>query len=230
MEGRDASAPHRTGVPVLYSFRRCPYAMRARLALQSSGLVVEIREIALKDKPVELLLASPKGTVPVLLNGTVIEQSLDIMLWALRQNDPQGWLPQGKAAMDETLDCIASNDGPFKQALDRYKYPAHFGLVDGLAHRAQASIMLQHWEDRLTTHGYLSGAHWGLLDAAIAPFVRQFAHTDKSWFATQNWPQLQAWLRAFEASLAFCAVMDKVPVWRPGDAPRITRFATLAVK
>ena len=90
--------------------------------------------------------------------------------------------------------------------------------------------MLQHWEDRLTTHGYLSGAHWGLLDAAIAPFVRQFAHTDKSWFATQNWPQLQAWLRAFEASRAFCAVMDKVPVWRPGDAPRITRFATLAVK
>jgi glutathione S-transferase len=214
--------------PVLYSFRRCPYAMRARLALQSSGMSVELREITLKDKPAEMLLASSKGTVPVLVlpNGTVIEQSLDIMLWALRHNDPQVWLPDGSTALHDALDFIAINDGPFKQALDRYKYPARFALADGLTHRIQGAVTLQQWEARLATQPYLSGAQWGFLDAAIAPFVRQFAHTDPAWFAAQHWPQLLRWLAAFEASLAFAAVMQKVTGWKAGDAPHVTRFAT----
>jgi glutathione S-transferase len=213
--------------PVLYSFRRCPYAMRARLALQSSGMSVELREITLKDKPAEMLLASSKGTVPVLVlpNGTVIEQSLDIMLWALQQNGPQDWLPQAAAAMDEALAAITLNDGPFKQALDRYKYPARFALVDGLFHRNHAGAILQQWSDRLSAQPYLSGAGWGLADAAIAPFVRQFAHTDPAWFAAQRWPHLQVWLDRFEASAAFAAVMGKAPAWQASDAPHITRFA-----
>jgi glutathione S-transferase len=222
----EASAAAST--PVLYSFRRCPYAMRARMALQAAGVEVELREIVLKAKPVELLQVSPKGTVPVLVLpfGRVIEQSLDIMLWVLQQSDPQRWLPTNQAAMDDMLANIALNDGPFKQALDRYKYPARFGLADGLGYREQGAALLQQWEVRLTAQPCLSGARWGLLDAAIAPFVRQFAHTDPDWFAAQHWPQLQRWLAGFEASAAFAAAMHKVPAWQAGDAPRTTRFAT----
>ena len=214
-------------VPLLYSFRRCPYAMRARLALQAAGVEVELREIALKDKPPELLQASPKATVPVLVlpGGAVLEQSLDIMLWALQQRDPLGWLPLFSVTRDDTLACIALNDGPFKQALDRYKYPARFTLADGLVWRAQGATVLQHWQDRLAAQPALQGLQWGLLDAAIAPFVRQFAHTDKQWFAAQDWPELQRWLAAFEASPALAAVMEKLPLWQAGDAPRTTCFA-----
>jgi glutathione S-transferase len=203
--------------PVLYSFRRCPYAMRARLAMQAAAVDVELREITLKAKPAEMLLASPKGTVPVLVlpNGTVIEQSMEIMLWALRQSDPQGWLPMDAADRTDAMACIAINDGPFKQALDRYKYPARFTLKDGLAYREQGASTLLQWEARLTAQAHLGGARWGFLDAAIAPFVRQFAHTDKAWFTQQNWPHLQRWLEAFEASPDFAGVMHKVPVWNP---------------
>lgn len=213
--------------PILYSFRRCPYAMRARLALHASGLDVELREIELKSKPAEMLQASPKGTVPVLLlqGGRVIEQSLEIMQWALQQHDPLHWLPANGASLQDALACIASNDGAFKQALDRYKYPARFALPDGMAQREQGATTLQRWEQVLQTQAFLNGTDWGLQDAAIAPFVRQFAHTDPIWFAAQPWPQLQSWLAAFEASAAFAAVMHKVPVWHSGDAPRITRFA-----
>lgn len=209
--------------PVLYSFRRCPYAMRARLAVQASGIPVQLREISLKAKPPELLQASPKGTVPVLVlaDGRVIEQSLEIMLWALGQHDPTGWLPASDVAMDDALACIAVNDGPFKQALDRYKYPARFGLADGKAHRDEGATVLQQWEDHLAVQPCLNGAQWGLQDAAIVPFVRQFAHTDKAWFAEQNWPQLQQWLALFETSTTFAAVMEKVPFWQAGEAPRL---------
>ena len=212
--------------PVLYSFRRCPYAMRARLAVQAAGVEVELREIVLGKKPAELLQASPKGTVPVLVlaDGRVIEQSLDIMLWALPQYDPLGWLPTDAVAMDDALTCIAINDGLFKQALDRYKYPTRFAQVDGLAHREQGAAILRQWEDRLTAQPYLNGAQWGLQDAAIAPFVRQFAHTDPVWFAAQSWPRLQHWLASFETSPAFAAVMEKVPFWQARDAPHITCF------
>ncbi|RFO98959.1 glutathione S-transferase [Rhodoferax lacus] len=213
--------------PVLYSFRRCPYAMRARLALQASGLEVELREILLKDKPPALLQASPKGTVPVLVlpDGPVLEQSLEIMHWALQQHDPLKWLPTDDVAIDDTLACIATNDGPFKQALDRYKYPTRFGLVDGQAPRAEGCKVLQAWELRLQRQAFLGGSQWGLVDAAIAPFVRQFAHTDLPWFAAQDWPRLRQWLQAFEDSAAFAAVMQKEAVWTAGDAPRLTRFA-----
>lgn len=206
-------------LPILYSFRRCPYAMRARLALQASGMEVELREIELKNKPAEMLQLSPKGTVPVLVltDGHVIEQSLEIMLWALQRQDPLRWLPADDAALQATLAAIATNDGPFKRALDRYKYPGRHGLTDGTAHRDEGAQTLQGWEQVLQTQAFLNGADWGLQDAAIAPFVRQFAHTDKTWFAAQAWPHLQRWLAAFEESRAFAAVMHKVPVWHSGE-------------
>jgi glutathione S-transferase len=213
-------------MPILYSFRRCPYAMRARLALRSGGQWVELREIALKDKPAELLSASPKGTVPVLVLGDrVIEQSLDIMLWALSQNDPLGWLPQSTAALQEVMCCIADNDGAFKHHLDRYKYPHRFGLADGTENRSAGAALLQNLEARLRIAPFLAGESWGLHDAAVAPFVRQFAHTDIAWFAAQDWPELVQWLQAFESSVAYDAIMQKVAPWNPGDLPLITRFA-----
>jgi glutathione S-transferase len=201
--------------PVLYSFRRCPYAMRACLALRVSGVAYEHREVALKAKPAEMLSVSPKGTVPVLClpTGEVLEQSVDIMLWALRQNDSQAWLPSTPEAWALTHEGIALNDGEFKAHLDRYKYPQRFGLVDGLHHRMQAGDILMRWEARLQTQSFLSGERWGLLDACVAPFVRQFARTDPAWFDAQPWSQLAKWLVAFENSDAFLAVMHKYPLW-----------------
>jgi len=206
--------------PILYSFRRCPYAMRARLALRVSGVAYEHREVALKVKPAEMLAASPKGTVPVLCLPTeeVLAQSLDIMLWALQQNDPQAWLPNASEAWVLTHEGIALNDGEFKAHLDRYKYPQRFGLADGLLHRTQAVDILMRWQSSLQTDSFLSGSHWGLLDACVAPFVRQFARTDREWFDAQPWPQLAQWLVAFENSEAFLAVMHKHPLWASPQA------------
>ncbi len=189
--------------------------MRARLALRVTGVAYEHREVALKAKPAQMLAASPKGTVPVLClpTGEVLEQSLDIMIWALLQNDPQAWLPSSAEVWALTREGIALNDGEFKAHLDRYKYPQRFGLLDGLPSRAKGAEVLMGWQVRLQAQSYLSGAQWGLLDACVAPFVRQFARTDRAWFDAQPWPELVQWLLAFENSEAFLAVMHKHPLW-----------------
>jgi glutathione S-transferase len=200
---------------LFYSFRRCPYAMRARLALRVSGVVYEHREVSLKAKPAHLLAVSPKGTVPVLclLNGEVLEESSAIMLWALQHNDPLHWLPSTPEAWAWADQGIALNDGAFKAHLDRYKYPQRFGLSDGVQHRAQGAELLMQWQQHLQANQFLSGDRWGLLDACVAPFVRQFARTDRAWFDAQPWSHLAQWLNAFEASEDFAAVMHKHPVW-----------------
>ncbi len=208
-------------LPVLYSFRRCPYAMRARLALQVSGLQYELREVSLKSKPAGLLTASPKSTVPVLVlpSGEVIDESLDIMRWALVQNDPDGWLNAG--SLQDMCTLIAGNDGAFKHALDRYKYPNRYLPESGgdaksfaLGQRLKAASWLAGLESRLT-NGWLYGPKPSLADMATLPFVRQFAHTDAAWFAAQRWPQLQASLARFEASALFESVMGKHMPWQP---------------
>lgn len=195
--------------------------MRARLALAASGTRCELREIVLARKPHALLQAYPKGTVPVLIlaDGSVLEHSLDIMLWALRRHDPQQWLPPSEPALHDTLQRVAQCDGDFKAQLDRYKYPHRYALPDGLAARAWGAGFLQDLNARLGTQRHLAGTHFGLADAAIAPFVRQFAHTDPAWFASQPWIALQQWLAAFEASSAYLRVMDKIPEWAEGQAP-----------
>jgi glutathione S-transferase len=205
-------------LPVLYSFRRCPYAMRARLALHASGIAIEHREVLLKNKPAHLLALSPKGTVPVLwlpgaADGRLLEQSLDIMMWALRQRDPLGWLPASDAGMADALALIAHNDGPFKQQLDRYKYPNRSGLESGVADRDEAAIWLRTLDARLRKQPELAGEHFGMADAAVAPFVRQYAHTDPTWFAAQPWPALASWLTKFESSDLFQAIMHKHAPW-----------------
>lgn len=199
-------------LPVLYSFRRCPYAMRARLALLASGLAYECIEVDLKAKPAHMLALSPKGTVPVLWlphDGRVLDESLDIMHWALAQHDPEAWLPVSASDKLSAAQRLATNDGEFKYHLDRYKYPQRFGLSDGTPHRDAAAQTLLGLERCLQTQPYVSGARWGLQDAGLAPFVRQFARTQPAWFASQPWPALQAWLQQFECSAAFLQVMAK---------------------
>ncbi len=206
----------RPDLPVLYSFRRCPYAMRARLALLASGIEYEHREVVLRDKPAELLAASPKGTVPVLVlpNGEVIDQSVDIMLWALRQNDPYHWLDNE----EDALTLMAQCDGEFKYHLDRYKYPNRFDNCNTVEHRSKAAefanIVNTHLQ-KLTQICYEFNSVTGLYYAGYMSFLRQFSNTDKNWFAQQPWPVLQAALADFEASAEFKTIMQTHPQWRP---------------
>ena len=210
-------------LPILYSFRRCPYAMRARLALLASGQRCELREVVLRDKPAELTAASPKATVPVLVldDGSVIAQSLEIMLWALGRNDPQHWLSPGNGTLAEMLGLIEACDTGFKRDLDRYKYPGRHEAeadADAASARDSGTRFLLQLEMRLVNGAFLFGDRSALADAAIAPFVRQFAGVDAVWFAAQPWPHLRKWLVAWEASDAFAAVMQRYPAWKSGDA------------
>ena len=195
--------------PILYSFRRCPYAMRARMAIAVSGTAVRLREVLLKDKPEEMLAASAKGTVPVLIDGgRVIDESLDVMLWALAKNDPEGWL----SCKDDAL--IAENDGPFKHHLDRYKYSTRYEGADAEEHRTAGLAFLEKLDARLTDSDYLHGAERGFSDIAIFPFVRQFRIADKEWFDAAPIPNVQQWLKTLMDSALFKSVMEKYPLWK----------------
>ncbi|GGD55317.1 glutathione S-transferase [Erythrobacter arachoides] len=197
---------------VLYSFRRCPYAIRARLALAISQTPCTLREVHLARKPAAMLAVSPKATVPVLVDGdgTVLDESIDIMRWALTRNDPEGWLDRDDAAL------IAQNDGPFKHDLDRYKYPERHD-ADAAVHRQRGLAFLVTLDARLSGSRHLCGPNRGMTDAAIMPFVRQFAGVDKLWFAAQSIPGVQRWLAGHLASPLFATVMTRVAPWTPGD-------------
>ncbi|MBA1428358.1 glutathione S-transferase [Pseudomonas orientalis] len=192
---------------LLYSFRRCPYAMRARLALRYSGVPVEIVEVSLKAKPAAMLALSPKGTVPVLsVDGRVIEESLEIMQWALAQHDPDDWLLQGDPQVSA---LIAENDQVFKHHLNRYKYAERYPEQPMEHYRAEGEVFLEKLEDLMADREYLLAGHLSLADAAVVPFVRQFAHVDRAWFAGAPYPRLQVWLQRFLESPLFIAVMAK---------------------
>jgi glutathione S-transferase len=202
--------------PLLYSYRRCPYAMRARLALLQGRQGFLVFEIVLRDKPAALLALSPKGTVPVLHlpDGRVIDESWDIMGWALDRPGPDGarwWRPAQSA---ENLDLLRRNDGDFKHHLDRYKYPERHPGETGVreTHRTQAAAtLLMALEARLQRQPHLGGAAPCATDLALFPFVRQFAAVEPGWFAQQPWPALQAWLARWLASPLFDACMAKLP-------------------
>ena len=213
-----------TELPVLYSFRRCPYAMRARMALLISQTPVRLREVVLRDKPAEMIVASPKATVPVLVlpDGQVIDESLSIMHWALEGRDPENWL-QGSAAESE---LIAEADGPFKDHLDRYKYPGRYENVDALDHRAGGLAFLEKLDGLIPASGQLMGARPTLADHAIFPFVRQFANNDRVWFDQLPLPALQKWLSDHLASPLFAVTMQKYPQWRSGDVEPVFSLET----
>lgn len=206
---------HVVDTHILYSYRRCPYAMRARMALRCAGIPVEIREISLRDKPPEMLALSPKGTVPVLhcAEGRVIDQSLDIMRWALEQHDPQGWLREVSGREQHSLDqhfLITCNDTTFKHWLDRYKYAERYPEFDAAYYRAQAlTCQIDVLEKRLSEAPYLGGESPVLADVALFPFVRQFAGVDASWFASSPYPATRRWLEGWVASDLFKLIMAK---------------------
>ena len=199
-------------LPVLYSFRRCPYAMRARMALWVSGTACELREVKLADKPEAMLAASPKGTVPVLVlpDGSVIDESIEVMRWALSQSDPEGWLA------GDDRDLLELIDGPFKHHLDRYKYYTRYG-TDPQEHRDAALTILRNLNARLATSGQLCGPAHTMADMASFPFIRQFANHDRGWFDAQEIPHLKGWLAGHLASDIFAAIMAKHDPWKPGD-------------
>ncbi|PYC13511.1 glutathione S-transferase [Pseudomonas jessenii] len=191
----------------LYSFRRCPYAMRARMALRYSGVPVDIVEVSLKAKPAEMLAISPKGTVPVLnAGGQVIDESLEIMRWALAQNDPDDWLLAGDSRIAE---LIEANDQGFKVHLNRYKYAERYPEQPMEVYRAEGALFLQSLDELLTDRDYLLTDHTSLADVALLPFVRQFAHVDREWFAQTPYVRLQAWLQRFLESELFTSIMKK---------------------
>jgi glutathione S-transferase len=199
----------KSALPILYSFRRCPYAIRARLAITYSGIPVEIREVQLKQKPEHMLAISPKGTVPVLQlpDGKVIDESLDIMHWALAQNDPEDWLD-----IDEDGGkLIRWNDDDFKYYLDRYKYADRFPEFPAVYYRKEGEKFIAVLESKLNQNRFLGGSRFSLADAAILPFVRQFAAVDSIWFVSSSYRQVNCWLTELLTTDFFLSVMAKNP-------------------
>lgn len=212
------STAHSTDRPLLYSYRRCPYAMRARMALLQAGVAFDVHDIVLRDKPARMLALSPKGTVPVLVlpDGTVIEQSLDIMAWAFAQpsaqNLAEAWWT--RAQSPELLQLLEVCDGRFKRELDHYKYPERFSedANDQISHRHNAvRLLLEPLNQRLDGFGQIGGAAPCATDLAIFPFVRQFAAVEPMWFAQLPLPALQNWLHGWLTSQLFNAAMTKLP-------------------
>ena len=208
-------------LPVLYSFRRCPYAMRARLALQYSGIKVELREVVLRDKPQEMLSLSSTGTVPVLeLPGKeVLAESWDIMLWALRQNDPECWLGRDESLLTDAAMLVEMNDYSFKPDLDHYKYADRYPEHPREYYRSQGEEFLQQLEEMLSGSRFLLGGKVSAADIAVFPFIRQFAFVDKNWFDQTPYVNLQQWLQGFLQDSLFGSIMMKYSAWRPGDTP-----------
>lgn len=210
-----------TQLPILYSFRRCPYAIRARMALGYAARQVILREVVLKDKPQELIDASAKATVPVLVlpDGTVIEQSIEIMQWALAGCDSEDWLLRnGKNQQYEAQTLIERNDQQFKQALDSYKYADRHPQKPVEVYRREGEVFLKELEARLAQRAHLIADRISIADVAIFPFLRQFAHTDRAWFDHADYPHLQRWLQRRLDSPLFKNAMHKYPAWQPGTA------------
>ncbi len=205
--------------PVLYSFRRCPYAMRARMAISVSRTRVELREVILRDMPASLLACSPKATVPVLVlpDGRVLEESRDIIDWALALHDPEQWLPDDSDRFAVTNSLIDENDFSFKEQLDRYKYAERYPEHPAEYYRAEGENFLAKLEQRLARHTFLLCGRITVADISIFPFIRQFAHVDKAWFEGAPYPGLQRWLRSHMKSERFLGVMGKYPPWQTGD-------------
>ena len=207
-------------LPILYSFRRCPYAIRARLALCQAGVPVELREVDLRRKPAALLAVSPAATVPVLDGGpgAVLVQSLDIMRWALARNDRDHWLTRGDAAFNQHL--VDTNDGAFKRALDHYKYANRHPQRSQADYRDDAvACLIAPLESVLAKAAYLGGDGPCWADVAVFPFVRQFAAVDATWWHDARWPATRRWLQGWQESALFASCMHRYAVWQPGGVP-----------
>ena len=205
-----------TKLPILYSFRRCPYAMRARMALLISNITCEIREVRLSNKPSEMLTLSPKGTVPVLLleNGLVLDESLDIMFWALERNDPNSLLQDYLINESENKKILNMIDNDFKFALDRYKYPNRYDDIDPLKYRDICENILVSINNKINEYNYIYGKHLSFIDMAVLPFIRQFRIANPVWFDNEmSQIKIKFWLENFLSLTTFKNVMIKYPEW-----------------
>jgi len=207
-------------LPILYSLQHCPYAMRARLAIILAQQTVRLRAITMKNKPAEMLDMSPKGTVPVLIlnenrsNQQVIDESLDVMLWALNRNDPDNLLySQQDNALPEMLKIIEENDTHFKPKLEKYKRAKRFHHDDEAECRLECEPFVQGLEQRLTQYAFLMGPTPSLLDYALLPFVRQFSKVNRPLFLQGDYTQLQRWLSHHLQSRVFSKAMTQFPLW-----------------
>ena len=214
--------------PILYTFRRCPYAMRARLAIKASGVIVEIREVKLKNKPEELLNISPKATVPVLYISSkkIIEESLDIMKWALEINDPLKLLKQEKLNRIEVHNTFNKLENDFKQNLDRYKYSSRFDQPNPELYRDKNLKILNQFNNLLQHNKGIYSSHLSLLDYAIFPFIRQFRNVNSVWFDSLELKFLKSWLYELIDSDEFSSIMKKNLIWEPNQKPVYTNFST----
>lgn len=206
-------------VPILYSFRRCPYAIRTRMAIAVSGVKVQLREVVLKNKPPEFLQISPKGTVPVVLrgDGDVLEQSIDIIDWVLSISDPAGWKAYPADVLIEMASLVEENDVSFKPELDRYKYADRYPEFTQADYRSRCHEYLEKLEQKLKHQKYLFSASMSYADVAIFPFVRQFSMVDAQWFARAPYPALKEWLGELIADELFVSVMVKYKPWKQND-------------
>jgi glutathione S-transferase len=224
-------------LPILYSLRNCPYAMRARLAIFRSKTVVELRDVVLSDKPAQMLMASPKGTVPILVlaslkqnTSPVIDESLDIMLWALDESDPHNLLRatpvdsltnskdiKPPTTLAEMLSLITLFDHEFKSCLEAYKSAKRYHDSTVQTCRQQCEVYIQNLEQRLSKHAYLMDEHESLADIALIPFIRQFARVERQWYLQSPYPQLKQWLNRYLQSAMFTKVMAQYPLWVEGQ-------------
>ena len=208
-------------VPVLYSFRRCPYCMRAHMALKYAGLEIELREVELNNMPAEALAVSPQATVPSLVvsKAQYIDESWDIVKWAIQQNDPQNWAGENNRFLAEADMLIETNDYSFKQDLDHYKYADRYPEHPADYYRRQGEEFLQELEEVLTPQAFLLCDRITLADIGIAPFIRQFSMVDPAWFEQSPYPQLRQWLNRLLETVLFQSALQKRPVWKAGDLP-----------
>ena len=207
----------KNNLPILYSFRRCPYAMRARMAIHISGQKCELREVLLRDKPPSMLEYSPKGTVPVLIlqDGKVIDESLDVMDWALNLNDPDDW--QRSKDKEKTKDLIKINDGEFKYHLDRYKYSKRYDNEDPEFHRKKCLKFIESINNELNNSKYIFDDNISYADIVVLPFIRQFRIADIEWFESLPYDNLKKWLSSFLGSSLLNSIMKKYDLWKEGD-------------
>ena len=209
-----------TALPILYSFRRCPYAMRARMALAYANINLELREVVLRDKPPSMLQASSKGTVPVLLfDDKVIDESFEVMMWAINQHDPDGWLNYSADQISAMIKLVEACEADFKPWLDKYKYSDRHPEHSQQYYCEQALPFLQQLEARLNHHKFLFGHQLSISDIAVVPFVRQFANVSRPTFDKLGLPNTIEWLDRLLASDLFLGIMKKYPQWQAGDEP-----------
>ena len=207
----------KNNLPILYSFRRCPYAMRARMAIHISSQKCEIREVLLRDKPPSMLEYSSKGTVPVLVlqSGEVIDESLDVIDWALNLNDPDNW--QRSKDNEKTKELIKINDGEFKHHLDRYKYSKRYDNEDPEFHRKKCLSFIKKVNSELQNSKYIFDDAISYIDISLLPFIRQFRIADNEWFDELPYENVKSWLSNFLNSELLKSIMYKYDLWKEGD-------------